>query len=99
MLAEVVRAAEVAQNSGVAQPIPIAGLDTFLWGIVETLKAYTVPVSAISIAAIGMALTLSGDSVDRKSTLKNWITNILIGGFLVGSATTIALDLKGRFGW
>jgi hypothetical protein len=50
---------------------------------------------ALSIAAIGIALVASGDDIDRKARLKHWIFNILIGGLLVFSASTIATILKG----
>ena len=53
---------------------------------------------AISIAAIGVALVMSGDDVDRKSRLRHWIFNILFGGLLVFGASTIANVLKGFLG-
>ena len=64
---------------GQGTPIQFAGLDSLLWGIVATLQYYSLPAMALSIAAIGIALIASGDDVDRKSRLKHWIFNILIG--------------------
>jgi len=49
---------------------------------------------ALSIAALGIALIASGDDTDRKSRLKGWIFNILIGGLLVFGSATIASILK-----
>jgi hypothetical protein len=53
---------------------------------------------AISIAGIGIALITSGDDIDRKSRLKHWIFNILVGGLLVFGSSTLATILKGFFG-
>ncbi len=58
--------------------IQFPGLDALLWGIVATLQYYSLPAMALSIAAIGIALVMSGDDVDRKGRLKHWIFNILI---------------------
>lgn len=77
-----------------AQPIQFANLDSLLWGIVKTLQYFSLPVMALSIAALGIALIASGDDTDRKSRLKGWIFNILIGGLLVFGAATIASVLK-----
>lgn len=75
-------------------PIQFPALDNLLWGLVATMQLYSLPVMAISIAAIGLALIFSGDDIDRKSRLKHWIFNILIGGVLVFGASTIANVLK-----
>ena len=75
--------------------IKFDSLDKLLWGIVATLQYYSLPVMAIAIAAIGIALIASGDDTERKSKLKTWIFNILIGGVLVFGAATIANVLKG----
>lgn len=77
-----------------AQPIQFSHLDSLLWGIVKTLQYFSLPVMALSIAALGIALIASGDDTDRKSRLKGWIFNILIGGLLVFGAATIASILK-----
>lgn len=77
-----------------AQPIMFANLDSLLWGIVKTLQYFSLPVMALSIAVLGIALIASGDDTDRKSRLKSWIFNILIGGLLVFGAATIASILK-----
>ena len=37
---------------------------------------------------------MSGDDTDRKSKLKGWIINILIGGLLVFGAATLAEIIK-----
>lgn len=79
-------------------PIQFAELDKLLWGIVATMQYYSLPAMAISIAAIGVALVMSGDDVDRKSRLRHWIFNILFGGLLVFGASTIANVLKGFLG-
>lgn len=79
-------------------PIQFPGLDALLWGIVATLEYYSLPVMALSIAGIGIALVASGDDIDRKSRLKHWIFNILIGGLLVFGASTISTILKGFLG-
>lgn len=79
-------------------PIQFAGLDQLLWGIVATMQYYSLPAMAISVAGIGVALVMSGDDVDRKSRLRHWIFNILIGGLLVFGAATIANVLKGFLG-
>ncbi|MGH2613578.1 MAG: hypothetical protein ACRDFB_11100 [Rhabdochlamydiaceae bacterium] len=79
-------------------PIQFAGLDSLLWGVVATLQYYTLPAMAISIGGVGLGLILSGDDVDRKSRLKHWIINILIGGLLIFGASAIATVLKGFFG-
>lgn len=71
-----------------------ANLDSLLWGIVKTLQYFSLPVMALSIAVLGIALIASGDDTDRKSRLKSWIFNILIGGLLVFGAATIASILK-----
>lgn len=83
---------------GQGTPIQFAGLDSLLWGIVATLQWYSLPAMAISIAGIGIALIMSGDDIDRKSRLKQWIFNILAGGLLVFGAATIAGVLKGFLG-
>ena len=49
---------------------------------------------ALSIAMLGIFLVMSGDDTDRKSRLKGWIFNILIGGLLVFGAASIASILK-----
>ena len=77
-----------------AQPIMFANLDSLLWGIVKTLQYFSLPVMALSTAVLGIALIASGDDTDRKSRLKSWIFNILIGGLLVFGAATIASILK-----
>ncbi len=77
-----------------AQPIQFESLDALLWGIVKTLQYFSLPVMALSIAALGIALIASGDDTERKSRLKGWIFNILIGGLLVFGAATIASILK-----
>lgn len=79
-------------------PIQFAGLDALLWGVVATLVYYSLPVMALSIAGIGVALIMSGDDMDRKARLKSWIFNILIGGLLVFGSSTIATVLKGFLG-
>lgn len=83
---------------GQGTPIQFAGLDNLLWGIVATLQWYSLPAMAISVAGIGIALIMSGDDIDRKSRLKQWIFNILVGGLLVFGAATIANVLKGFLG-
>lgn len=83
---------------GQGTPIQFAGLDNLLWGVVATLQWYSLPAMAISIAGIGIALIMSGDDIDRKSRLKQWIFNILVGGLLVFGAATIANVLKGFLG-
>lgn len=77
-----------------AQPIQFANLDSLLWGVVKTLQYFSLPVMALSIAILGIALIASGDDTDRKSRLKGWIFNILIGGLLVFGAASIASILK-----
>lgn len=79
-------------------PIQFPALDALLWGIVATLVYYSLPVMALSIAGIGVALIMSGDDMDRKARLKSWIFNILIGGLLVFGSSTIATVLKGFLG-
>ena len=77
-----------------AQPIQLQGLDALLWGVFKTLQYFSLPVMALSIAALGIALIASGDDTERKSRLRGWIFNILIGGLLVFGAATIASILK-----
>ena len=79
-------------------PIQFASLDQLLWGLVATLQFYSLPIMALSIAGIGVALVASGDDVERKSRLKSWIFNILVGGLLVFGSTTIASVLKSFLG-
>ena len=79
-------------------PIQFAQLDQLLWGLVATLQFYSLPVMALSIAGIGIALVASGDDIERKARLKNWIFNILIGGLLVFGSATIATVLRGFLG-
>ena len=79
-------------------PIQFASLDQLLWGLVATLQFYSLPIMALSIAGIGIALVASGDDVERKSRLKSWIFNILVGGLLVFGSTTIASVLKSFLG-
>lgn len=79
-------------------PIQFTSLDTLLWGLVATLQFYSLPVMALSIAGIGIALVASGDDTERKSRLKSWIFNILVGGLLVFGSTTIASVLKSFLG-
>ena len=76
------------------QPIQFASLTTLLWGLVSTIQFYSLPVMALSIAGIGVALVASGDDIERKSRLRHWIFNILIGGLLVFGSATIATILK-----
>ena len=79
-------------------PIQFASLTQLLWGLVSTIMFYSLPVMTLSIAAIGIALVASGDDIERKSRLKHWIFNILIGGLLVFGSVTIANALKGFVG-
>lgn len=83
---------------GQGTPMQFAGLDTLLWGVVATLQYYSLPAMAISIAVIGIGLVTSGDDVERKTRLKHWIFNILVGGLLVFGAATIAGVIKGFLG-
>ena len=77
-----------------AQPLQFENLDQLLWGIVKTLQYYSLPVMAIAIATLGIFLVMSGDDTDRKSRLKGWIINILIGGLLIFGASTLAEIIK-----
>jgi hypothetical protein len=77
-----------------AQPLQFANLDQLLWGIVKTLQYYSLPAMAIAIATLGVFLVMSGDDTDRKSKLRGWIINILIGGLLVFGAATLAQIIK-----
>jgi len=77
-----------------AQPIQFTNLDSLLWGIVKTLQWYSLPVMAIAIATLGIFLVMSGDDTERKSRLRGWIINILIGGLLVFGAATLAGIIK-----
>lgn len=77
-----------------AQPIQFENLDALLWGVVKTLQYFSLPVMALSIAALGIALIASGDDTERKSKLRGWIFNMLVGGLLVFGAATIATVLK-----
>lgn len=77
-----------------AQPLQFQNLDQLLWGIVKTLQYYSLPAMAIAIATLGVFLVMSGDDTDRKSKLKGWIVNILVGGLLVFGAATLAQIIK-----
>src|SRR3990167_7304750 len=77
-----------------AQPLQFANLDQLLCGIVKTLQYYSLPAMAIAIATLGVFLVMSGDDTDRKSKLKGWIVNILVGGLLVFGAATLAEIIK-----
>ena len=77
-----------------AQPLQFTNLDQLLWGIVKTLQWYSLPIMAIAIATLGVFLIMSGDDTDRKSRLKGWIVNILIGGLLIFGAATLASIIK-----
>ena len=77
-----------------AQPLQFANLDQLLWGIVKTLQWYSLPIMAIAIATLGVFLVMSGDDTDRKSRLKGWIINILVGGLLIFGAATLANIIK-----
>lgn len=77
-----------------AQPLQFTNLDQLLWGIVKTLQYYSLPVMAIAIATLGVFLVASGDDTDRKSRLKGWIINILIGGLLIFGAASLAEIIK-----
>jgi len=81
-----------------AAPIQFASLNSLLWGLVSTIQLYSLPVMALSIAGIGIALVASGDDIERKSRLRHWIFNLLIGGMLVFGSATIATTLKGFLG-
>ena len=84
------------QSSGYnsAQPLQFNNLDQLLWGIVKTLQYYSLPVMAIAIATLGLFLVMSGDDIERKSRLKGWIMNILVGGLLVFGSATLAEIIK-----
>ncbi len=69
-----------------AQPLQFANLDQLLWGIVKTLQYYSLPAMVF--------LVMSGDDTDRKSKLKGWIINILVGGLLVFGAASLAQIIK-----
>jgi hypothetical protein len=49
---------------------------------------------AIAIATLGVFLVMSGDDSDRKSKLKGWIINILVGGLLVFGSASLAQIIK-----
>ena len=55
---------------------------------------YSLPAMAIAIATLGVFLVMSGDDTDRKSRLKGWIVNILVGGLLVFGSATLAEIIK-----
>ena len=74
--------------------IEIGNLGQLLWDIVATIQFYSLPMMAISIAGIGIAMIFSGDDSMRKENLKGWIVKILIGGVLVFGAATIAQIVK-----
>ncbi len=77
-----------------AQPLQFTNLDQLLWGIVKTLQWYSLPIMAIAIATLGVFLIMSGDDTDRKSRLKGWIVNILVGGLLIFGAAALANIIK-----
>ena len=77
-----------------AKPLQFDNLDQLLWGIVKTLQYYSLPIMAITIATLGVFLVMSGDDTDRKSRLRGWIINILVGGMLIFGATTLAEIIK-----
>lgn len=76
------------------QVIKIGSLDTLMWSIVTTIQWYTLPIMAIALAFLGVKLVMSGDDPHSKNELKGWIIKILVGGFIVFGATTIAGILK-----
>lgn len=77
-----------------AQPLQFSNLDQLLWGIVKTLQWYSLPVMAIAIATLGIFLVTSGEDTDRKSRIRGWIINILIGGLLIFGSSSIAEIIK-----
>ena len=83
---------DVYAQSGNA--IQIGNLGQLLWDIVATIQFYSLPVMAISIAGIGIAMIFSGDDSARKENLRGWIVKILLGGVLVFCAATIAQIIK-----
>lgn len=81
-----------------AEPIQFANLDAFLWGVVATIQYYSLPIMAISLALLGVAMVMSGDDIDRKSKIKGVMINICIGGLIVFGAATLANLIKGFVG-
>ena len=86
-----------AQSTG-GKVIHIGSLDTLLWSIVSTIQWYTLPILAIALAFYGIRLVASGDDIQGKSDIKGMMFKILIGGFIVFSAATIAQVIKTTLG-
>lgn len=76
------------------QVIKIGTLDNLLWSVVTTIQWYTLPVMAIALTFVGIRLVISSDETHTKSELKGWLIKILIGGFIVFGASTLANILK-----
>jgi len=77
--------------------IQIGNLGQILWSIVATIQFYSLPVMAIAIAGIGLAMVFSGDDTAKKESLKDWIIKIVIGGILVFSASSLAKVIQSNF--
>lgn len=82
----------LAQSPGEA--VHITKLDTLLWSIVKTIQLYTLPLMALSLVFLGIRLVTSGEDSQMKSDIKNWMIKIIIGGFIIFGATSIADILK-----
>lgn len=77
-----------------ADALEIAKLESLLWSIVKTIQLYTLPLMAISLVFLGIKLILISDDPQGKTDIKTWMTKILIGGFVIFGASSIASALK-----
>lgn len=75
-------------------PIQIGKLDELLWSVVITVQKYSLPLMALVLAFLGAKLLLSGDDVSEKTLIKAWMTKLVLGGFIIFGASTIARALQ-----
>ncbi len=74
--------------------IAFGNLDDLLNGIVGTVQHYTLPIMGIVLAFLGVKLVMSGDDTNSKTEIKSFMYRVLLGGFIIFGATTIAASLK-----
>lgn len=76
-----------------AEAIPIAGLNTLLRNIYDTIKALALPVNILVLAVLGFQLFSAGDDGNAKARIRNTFIALVIGNAILFGAEPIATAL------
>ena len=78
-----------------AKLIRFGSIEDLLYSVIKTIMYLTAPLTALSLAFLGVKLMLSGDDDKTKGQVKGWMIKILIGSAIVFGSTFIATRLQG----